>query len=205
MRFFILGATGRTGSELIDLALARGHQVTAFVRSPEKIARRDGRLKIVKGDPHDPEAMAKAMKGHDAVLSALGPKPGEAFRGTTLLHDCAASTVKAMKESAVSRILFISSAGLFPRIPLVMRLFPLIFPHHIEDLRRSEAILEGSQLDWTVARPPRLVQTKDEAYRSMEDAFLPGAFQMSFRAVALFLLESAEQGLHSRKVVGLAG
>ncbi len=42
-------------------------------------------------------------------------------------------------------------------------------------------------------------------YRSLEGAFLPGAFQMSFRAVALFMLESAEQRLHSRKVVGLAG
>src|SRR5512140_3159554 len=74
MRFFILGANGRTGSELIDLSLARGHQLTAFVRSPEKITRQDGRLRVVKGDPHDPEAMARAMKGHDAVLSALGPK-----------------------------------------------------------------------------------------------------------------------------------
>jgi len=204
MRLFILGANGRTGSELIDLALARGHQVTAFVRSPGKITRQDVRLRVVEGDPHDPEEMARAMEGHDAVFSALGPKPGEAFRGTTLLHDCAASTVEAMKKSGVNKILFVSSAGLFPRIPLIMRLFPVLFRHHIQDLRRSETILEESALDWTVARPPRLVRTKDETYQSLEDAFLPGAFQMSFRALALFLLESAEKGLHSRKVVGLA-
>ena len=206
MRLFILGANGKTGSELIDLALARGHQVTAFVRSPEKIARRDGRLRVLKGDPHDPEAMARAMEGHDAVFSALGPKPGEAFRGTTLLQDCAASAVSAMKRSGVDRILFVSSVMLFPRLPPVLRVIPILLRHHAEDLRRSEAILEDSALDWTVARPPRLIRTKDETYRSLEGAFLPGAFQtMSFRAVALFLLESAEQGLHSRKIVGLAG
>jgi len=204
MRVFILGANGRTGSELVDLALARGHQVTAFVRSPEKITRQDARLRVVKGDPHDPAAMAKAMEGHDAVFSALGPRPGEAFRGTTLLHDCAASTVKAMKESGVDKILFVSSALLFPRIPLILSFLPILFRHHIADLRRSEAILKESALDWTVARPPRLVRTKDERYRSLEGAFLPGALQMSFRAVALFLLDSAEKGLHPRKVVGLA-
>lgn len=205
MRVFILGANGRTGSELIDLGLARGHRVTAFVRSPEKIVRQDGRLRVVKGDPHDPEAMAKAMEGQDAVFSALGPKPGEAVRGTTLLQDCAASAVSAMRRSGVDRILFVSSVMLFPRLPLVLRLFPILLRHHAEDLRRSEAILVDSGLDWTVARPPRLVRTKDEMYRSLEGAFLPGAFQMSFRALALFMLESAEQRLHSRKVVALAG
>jgi putative NADH-flavin reductase len=205
MRLFILGANGRTGSELIDLALARGHEVTAFVRSPEKILRQDARLRVVAGDPHDPEAMARAMKGHDAVFSALGPRPSEAFRGTTLLHDCAASAVSAMTASGVHRILFVSSAMLFPRIPLILRLFPVLFRHHVEDLRRSEAVLKESALDWTVARPPRLVRAKGEAYRNLEDGFMSGPLQMSYRAVALFLLESAEKGLHSRKVVGLAG
>jgi putative NADH-flavin reductase len=204
MRLFILGANGKTGTELVDLALARGHQVTAFVRSPEKIARRDGRLKVVKGDPYDSKAMAKAMRGHDAVFSALGPKPGEAFRGTTLLFDCAVSTVKAMKEAEVNHILFVSSAGLFPGLPLIMKLFPILFRHHIDDLQKAERTLEESALDWTVARAPRLVRKADEHYRSLDNAFVPGAFQMSFRAVALFLLECAEKGLHSRRIVGLA-
>ena len=133
------------------------------------------------------------------------PSPCEAFRGTTLLRDCATSTVSAMKTAGARRILFVSSAMLFSRIPPVLRLFPIVLRHHVEDLRRSEAVLEESGLDWTVARPPRLVRTKVESYRSLDDAFVPGPLQMSFRAVALFLLESAENGRHSRKVVGLAG
>ncbi len=145
------------------------------------------------------------MEGHDTVFSTLGPKPGEAFRGTTLLQDCAASAVSAMKRSGVDRILLVSSVMLFPELPLVLRPIPILLRHHAEDLRRSEGILEDSGLDWTVPRPPRLVRTKDETYRSLEGAFLPGAFQMSFRAVALFMPESAEQRLHSWKVVGLAG
>ncbi len=205
MRLFVLGANGRTGTELVDLALARAHEVTAFVRSPEKMARDGARLTIVRGDPHDAEAMARAMGGHDAVFSALGPRPAEAFRGTTLLRDCAASAVRAMRGAGVGRILFVSSAALFPGLPLAMRLVASLLRRHIEDLRRSEAILNVSPLEWTVARPPRLVRASEEAYRELEDALPPRAFQMSFRAVARFMLESAERALHSRKVVGLAG
>ncbi len=50
MRLFILGATGGTGKHLVDLALQRGHHVTAFVRSPQKLPRHE-RLTIVEGDP----------------------------------------------------------------------------------------------------------------------------------------------------------
>ena len=184
MRFFILGANGRTGNELIDLALARGHQVTAFVRSPEKITRQDARLRVVTGDPHDPEAMAKAMEGHDAVLSALGPKPGEAFRGTTLLRDCATSTVSAMKSSGVARILFVSSAVLFPRLPLILRLFPILFRHHVEDLQKVRSHLEGERagLDGGPAAAPG--SKEGRSLPEPRGRLLPGPFQMSFRAVA---------------------
>ncbi|PYQ02666.1 MAG: hypothetical protein DMF82_15390 [Acidobacteria bacterium] len=52
MKLFILGANGKTGTQLVDLALARGHQFTAFVRSPGKITRRHPRLQVQRGDPH---------------------------------------------------------------------------------------------------------------------------------------------------------
>src|SRR6516165_546764 len=102
MRLFVLGATGRTGVELLDLALAR-HQVTAFVRSPEKITRRDPGLTIVKGDVHRPEEVATALAGHDAVISALGPAPRQAIFGTTLMQDSATSTLRAMQTAGVRR------------------------------------------------------------------------------------------------------
>src|ERR1700722_2745170 len=79
MRLFILGANGKTGSELMDLALKQGHQVTAYVRSPEKITVRNKKLKVVKGSLEDIQGMARAMKGQAAVFSAVGPKPGEVF------------------------------------------------------------------------------------------------------------------------------
>jgi uncharacterized protein YbjT (DUF2867 family) len=46
MRLFVLGATGRTGQHLLDLGLARGHEIIAFVRSPHKIVRKDRALTV---------------------------------------------------------------------------------------------------------------------------------------------------------------
>jgi putative NADH-flavin reductase len=72
VRVFVIGATGHTGIQVLDLALSRGHEVTAFVRSPGKIVRRDPRLKIVTGDPHSVEQLTAAMPAHDVVISTLG-------------------------------------------------------------------------------------------------------------------------------------
>jgi uncharacterized protein YbjT (DUF2867 family) len=95
MRLFLIGANGRTGTEIIDLARARGHEITAFVRSPEKITPAKS-LMVVRGDPLRSEAIAAALPGHDAVLSVIGPHTREAFRPSTLVADCARATVQAM-------------------------------------------------------------------------------------------------------------
>src|SRR5436190_1440109 len=83
------------------LALERGHVVTAYVRSPRKIACRDAALSVVEGDPLRADRLAQALPGHDAVLSAVGPPPRDAFRKSTLLAECAASTVAAMRSAGV--------------------------------------------------------------------------------------------------------
>src|SRR5689334_1139954 len=103
MRIFVLGATGRTGRHIVDLGLARGHHLTAFVRSPGKITRRDGALTVVAGDPLRADQMARALAGHDAVLSAIGPTSRDTFRPSTLLTECAASAVAAMTTAGVER------------------------------------------------------------------------------------------------------
>src|SRR5690242_8450486 len=114
MRLLVLGATGRTGKQILDLGLARGHHLTALVRSPRKITRRDGALSVVEGDPLQADQIARALHGHDAVLSALGPAPRDAFRPHTLLAECAAATMAAMTMAGVDRVAVVSAALLFP-------------------------------------------------------------------------------------------
>jgi putative NADH-flavin reductase len=204
MRLLILGANGKTGTHLVDLALARGHQVTAFVRSPAKVTRRHPLLDVRKGDPHSVDDLANALSGHDVVLSALGVRPPEAFRAHSLVEDCAASTVAAMTRAGVKRLVLVSAAVLFPEKGLLFAFFRRLLKHVARDLGAAEVIVRATSLDWTIVRPPRLVDRGDEAYRSRQDALPPGGLSMSFRAVAAFMLDAVEGHAHVREVVGLA-
>lgn len=202
MKLFVLGATGKTGSEIVSLALTRGHEVTAFVRSPEKLSPA-GFLTIVRGDPRDLENMAAALPGHDAVLSTIGPHPREALRPSTLVTDCARATVAAMTASGIPRLVIVSAAVLFPEKGLYFAFFRWLTKHHARDLRGMEGIVRGSGLAWTIARPPRLIQSPDATFRAVRDALPPGSRAMSFRAVAAFMLDAVERRSHVCEVVGL--
>src|SRR5687767_8299609 len=134
MRLFVVGATGRTGTEVVDLALARGHEVTAFVRSPHKLSGRQG-LRAVQGDPRSTEALGAALPGHDAVVSAIGPSMRDALLPSTLLTDCAAATAAAMTTSGVRRLAIVSAALLFDEPGLAIRVLKLVLGRHLRDLR----------------------------------------------------------------------
>jgi putative NADH-flavin reductase len=203
MRLFLLGATGRTGSQILDVALARGHAVTAFVRSPQKLVRADERLSVVRGDPLQVDELAGAMPGHDAVVSALGLPAREALRPSNRMAEFAAATIAAMERAQVRRIAIVSAAVLFPLSGLQYAFFRWLLRHHARDLTAMEAVIEASPFEWTIARPGRLVASSDESYRSKTGAFPAGRLSMSARAVAAFLLDCVERSEHRGEIVGL--
>ena len=200
MKLFVIGATGRTGREIFKQALARGHHVTAFVRSPESITLKNERLTVLKGNAMDENQLFNAMQNHDAVLSALGPR--KPFKPSSLLHDSALAITRAMNRSGVKRLLVLSAAAHFPGIP--NRIVSLILRNHMRDSRAMEQVVQASGLDWTIARPPRLTEEDYATYRSREDAAPKMGFSLSRKAVAAFMLDAIEQQKHFRKIVGIA-
>jgi putative NADH-flavin reductase len=208
MRLFILGANGNTGTEIVDLALKQGHQVTAFVRSPEKITAVSKRLRVIKGSPDDVVGMSRAMKGQNAVFSTLGPKPAEMFtalnKRSWTMEKFASNSLLAMKKAKVKKLVVFSSAGVFPGQNLFVKFLSALAHNHMEDLRRMEKAVTGSSLDWTIARPAWLGKGTDEDYRAQVGALPPGALKMSYRALAKFMLDTVKEGLYKRKILGLA-
>jgi len=200
MKLFVIGATGRTGREVVQQALARGHHITAFVRSPESITLRDKRLTVVKGNATDENQLAEAIRNHDAVLSALGPR--EVFKPSSLFHDSALATTHAMQRSGVKRLVILSAAAHFPGIP--NRIVSLILRNHMRDSLAMEEVVQNGGLDWTIARPPRLTEQDYTTYRSREDAAPKMGFSLSRKAVAAFMLDAIEQKKHFHKIVGIA-
>jgi putative NADH-flavin reductase len=161
MKLTIFGATGATGICLAEQAVAAGHEVTAVVRDPGRLAAagRD-RMRIITADVMDPAAIAAAVAGTDAVLSAIGPRGGGP---TTVSEASARSIVWAMEEAGVSRLVTISGSvvtdeGEGPLMRFVLK--PLVrattLRHVCADMRRAEGVVRSSALDWTIMRPPRL-------------------------------------------------
>jgi len=203
MRLFILGATGLTGRLLVGQALAQGHEITAFVRAPGKLAPAREGLTVRRGDPRDSAALGAALGGHDAVLSALGP-PGPA--PSTLLRESARGIVAAMQAVAVSRLLVVSAAVLFEDAGAFVALMRRTLLRNVaEDNAAMEREILASDLDWTIARPPRLTNGRmTGSYRVTEDHLPRRGFLLSRADVAHFLLDALARGAHRRKIVGLA-
>jgi len=200
MKLFVIGATGRTGREVVEQALARGHEVTAFVRSPKAIGLTSEKLTVIKGEATEKDQLVKAMQNHDAVVSTLGPR--KPFKPSSLLHDSALATTRTMQRSGVKRLLILSAAAHFPGI--FNRIVSLILRNHMRDSLSMEEVVRASGLNWTIARPRRLTHEKYSSYRSREDAAPKMGFTLSRKAVAAFMLDAIEQEKHFQKIVGIA-
>ena len=106
MKILILGATGRVGSEVVNHALQDGHDVTVLVRSPEKIQQNNENLTIIQGNVLNKEDIVGAMRGADAVISALNTD------GTTTLSESMPLIIKAMENEGIKRIITVGTAGI---------------------------------------------------------------------------------------------
>jgi putative NADH-flavin reductase len=200
MKLFVIGATGRTGREIVKQALTRGHQVTAFVRSPEGMQLGSERVNVIKGNAMDEDQLANAMRNHDAVISTLGPR--HVFKPTSMLHDSALATTRAMQRCDIKRLVVLSAAAHFPGIP--NRIASFIMRNHMRDSLAMEQVVQSNGLDWTLARPPRLTHENYLTYRSREGAAPKMGFSLARKAVAAFMLDAIEQKKHFEKIVGIA-
>ncbi|MBM7481146.1 MULTISPECIES: NAD(P)-dependent oxidoreductase [Bradyrhizobium] len=155
-KILVLGATGATGRLIVNQAVARGYDVTVLVRSAEK-ARDITGAKLIVGDARDETALRAALKGREAVVSALGT-PVSPFREVTLLSTGTRALVSAMKAEQVSRLVCITGMGAgdsaghggFVADNVI---FPLLLKKVYTDKDRQEAIVKDSGLDWVLVRP----------------------------------------------------
>ncbi|WP_442678571.1 NAD(P)-dependent oxidoreductase [Sphingomonas sp. ASY06-1R] len=172
-RILVLGATGGTGRLIVSKARARGHDVTALVRSPDKGQTLEG-AKIVVGDALDPGKLKEAVRDQDVVISALGT-PVSPIREVTLLSTATRALVHAMQAEQVSRLICITGLGagdsaghggfLFDRL-----IMPLLLRNVYADKNRQEAIVRESGLDWTLVRPTVLNDKPERgAIRALTD------------------------------------
>ena len=204
MNIVLLGASGRTGREVLVRALSAGDGVTALVRAEGKLADLGHeRLDVHVGSACDPRVLAALLPGHDVVISTLGPRRPTKV-AAAVYSDSARAIVGAMEGSDVDRLLVTSSALLFPSGRLRDRALRGLVRSVVHEARRMEELICASSLDWTIARMGFLTDDASTAYRHAEGEAPDGGGSISRAAVASFLLTAARQSAHRRQVVGLS-
>ena len=184
MRIVVFGANGPTGRLLTRAAVAAGHDTVAVTRRPETFPSGGERLEIAAGDVLDRDRVDEIVAGADAVLSTLGvpygKEPVEVYsRGVGHILD-------AMKRHEVSRLVVVSSGAvtgqdeptggvLFNRVLqpyITKRLGRTVY----DDMRRMEALVSGSAVDWTILRPSGLYDLPAVTRYSLTEEHGPGRF-----------------------------
>lgn len=202
MNLLVLGATGRTGSLVVEQALAAGHIVTALVRSPEKLATVNSNLRVVIGQATDTSAVSRALEGVDAVISTLGGKGSVIANSTQAI-------VAAAREAGVKRVVVLSSWLVErDRMNAVTRLLTgIAMGPVIKDQNAGEQALRRSNLEWTIAYASVLsdgpaegsvVVLPDGAKRRLSE-------KVSRADVAAWMIQAATGVQHSRRAVGITG
>lgn len=193
MKIVVFGASGGTGRELVKQGLAQGHNVTVFVRNPNAFTGGD-RLRVVIGDALDDKAVAPAIAGQDAVLSALGGSLDD----DTLLPESMGHILAAMKENGVRRLIVLGASGVWPgaakRLSGGARFFLRIIESTVlkkpfRSQRAMQMRIQASDTDWTIVQPPRLVNKPGTGRIRVDGEALPTNGTTISRAdVAAFML-----------------
>jgi putative NADH-flavin reductase len=164
MRLFLLGATGNSGRRILEFALERGHQVTAFVRNQGKLLEILGGtlphgLHVIVGDIDASAKLAGAMTGHDVVINAAGyVTDGAAFTRLVQVAIDAASAALGQGgrfwQFGGAAVLDVPGTGMKGvDLPMV----PQVYEAHRTNLNA----LESSALDWSMLCPGPMIEAPD--------------------------------------------
>jgi len=208
MRIVIFGSTGGTGWKLVEQALDQGHHVTAQARSPAKLEKLEHpELDVIRGDVLNQTDVEHAVAGQGAVLCAIG----SGAKRTTLREDGTRNIVAAMEKTGVSRLICLSSLGVGDsraNLPFFTKyvIVGVFLRHAFADHERQEAAVRTSSLEWTIVRPPHLMDgPRTGSYRvgfSPTDREIQG--KISRADVADFMLKQLTDDSYIRKTPGVS-
>ncbi len=197
----LIGGTGRTGALVLDELLLRGHRVRALVRADGRVTEGSSVTTVV-GDCRDRSTLRVLVEGADAVVSALGPRGRE----ETLHRDTARALVATMPTAGVRR--FVGISGMAVAVPgdqrsmssaVATRIVRLVGGPLARDKRDEYAVFAASDLDWTLARPPRLVDGEETAHVEHAAHRSTRSSKIVRADLATFLVDVVEHGWYVRQ------
>jgi putative NADH-flavin reductase len=202
MHIALYGATGKSGSRILSELLSRGHQITAIVRDPAKLASQPG-LTVVEGDVSSAEAIASKIAGIDAVVSAYAPPPDD----TDQLLPVTERSIQAAQQAGVPRLLIVGGAGSLEVAPGVSLIASGHVPAEWLPIATSHAkaldLLKKSSINWTYFSPAAFFEPGQRTgkFRLGKDALIANEqhdSRISLEDYAIALVDELESPQHER-------
>lgn len=208
MKIVIFGASGKTGSLLVDEALTSGHEVIAYVRRPEAVKSKHPNLKVVAGYLNEKDKLKSVISGSDACISTLGG--ASLTKHSTEIIEGIDNIVTVMEEEKVTRFIYLSSIGAgdsrkFMPQPVRLIVAGIMLRVPLADHNTNENRIAKSQLNWTIVRPGGLTNgaKTDHMKHGSGETKIKGNISISRSNVAAFLLDQVNNKNYVNRSVWL--
>lgn len=208
MNLIIFGATGLVGKHFVKQALFNGHNVKAFGRNVFTEFDTDTEnLELVKGALFDEGEVLKAIKGCDAVLSALGGSIDGTDKTRTLGIK---NIITQMKKSGVRRIVAVGGLGVLNADETSLLIEKEDYPKEYlpvgKEHRKAYEYLNESGLDWTFVCPPNIIDNEATGVFTTSANYPPekNNYRINAGDLALFMLSEVEKNEYIKQRVGIS-
>ncbi len=156
MKIVVIGASRGIGLEVVKQALERGHEVTALLRDPGKLALEHARLHKVRGDVGKPADVRSALSGQDVVCTCVGVNPTR--KPVELFSRGARNVLAALQDAPATKFVAVTGIGAGDSRGhggfFYDRIFqPLALATIYADKDREEELIKASAADWLIVRP----------------------------------------------------
>ncbi|NJN75395.1 MAG: NmrA family NAD(P)-binding protein [Synechococcaceae cyanobacterium RL_1_2] len=205
MKLLVVGATGTLGRQIARRALDENHEVRCLVRNFGKASfLREWGAQLMRGNLCDPESLAPALEGIDAVIDVATARATDSLRVQQVDWEGKVNLIQAVEQAGIDRYIFFSmiNAEKYPEVPLM------------KIKHCTELLLEQSKLNYTVFRLSGFMQgligqyaipmlDNQAVWLSGEDT--PVAY-MNTQDIAKFVTKSLTLPQETgRKIIPLAG
>jgi len=187
----VLGANGQLARNTTRVFLGTTDaRLTLYLRRSSRLTNPDPeRVRIVEGDVLDPRTLEAAMRGQDVVYANLAGRMKEQAQGI----------VEAMHATGLRRLVFISSMGIHGEVP-GERYRTVLDPY-----RDSAAVIEASDLDYTILRPGWFTHDEEVSYQLTQKGEPFRGHDVSLNALSGLVVKLAlTPGLESRHSLGVS-
>ncbi|RHW36735.1 NAD-dependent epimerase/dehydratase family protein [Lysinibacillus yapensis] len=198
----IIGGTGKAGRHIAFAALENGYQVRMLVRNPEKLALKDDRIEIVKGNVENVEDIRNLLKGCQIVINAFGQPTKE----KPIYSSVTEKILEVMADIQIDRYLGVTGGSLTiagDRKSILnkigARMFELLYSEMMIDKKKEWHILNRNKnIKWTLIRLPFIVEGKEMGLIKENLVNMPGT-KITNRDIAAFMINEIEKPKYIQK------